>query len=333
MNPASQRVVSPVVSGSGVMMVHSALAKNLPDYKVELLSPFWGLMPPLLGFRNRSVEPVTHTLPELGPRVAHPDSALLVTFHNYYLDAEQQAHSSRAQRIFYRTIMAPAIFASLRRAKLITAVSRYTADLVQKRHAPGERLVVIRNGIDTQLFKPMGRSSGGAVKILFAGNPSRRKGTEHLTALAHELPDNTVIQYTVGLRDSATDKVGQSEKLVAIPRRDHSDMAALYCGSDILFFPTRREGLSLVVLEAMACGLPIVATRCSSMPELVDHGKGGYLFDMDDRGQMLEYLKRLAADPVLRAEMGDYNREKILAEFTLERMLEEYRQVFAACSG
>lgn len=326
-------VVSPVVSGSGVMVVHRALELHISGYRVDPLSPYWGLAPPMLAARRRRPGEITHTLPELGAWAASPDSDLVATFHNYYLDRESLDSSSRAQRIFYKTVMASAVRSSLRRARWVTAVSRFTGDLVQRHHALGERLVVIRNGVDTEMFSPGGSAGEGAIKILFAGNPIRRKGSEHVTALAEALPDRVVMQYTVGLRNSATDKLASSEKLVAIPRRGHTEMPGLYRQADILFFPTRREGLSLVVLEAMACGLPVVATRCSSMPELVDHGKGGFLFEKDDRAQMLGYLKRLAADSALREDMGAYNREKVLAEFAMHKMLEGYRQVFSSCSG
>lgn len=326
-------IVSPVVSGSGVMVVHRMLEARLGDYRVEPLSPWWGLMPPMLAVRHRQAVGITHSQPELGPWAAHPDSRLVATFHNYYLDAELMADASRAQRSYYRSVMAPAVRASLRRASLVTTVSRFTADLIQRHHSLGDRLVLIRNGVDTAMFSPGNSAGGRATRVLFAGNPIHRKGSVHLAALAQALPEGVTLEYTVGLRDSATDTPAGSGKLVAIPRLEHAEMPSLYRRADILFFPTRREGLSLVVLEAMASGLPIVATRCSSIPELVEHGKGGFLFDRDDRGQMLGYLKRLAADPVLRAEMGAYNRDRVQAEFTVERMLEEYRQVFAACAG
>lgn len=326
-------VVSPVVTGSGVMVVHRALEAHLAGYRVEPLSPYWGLAPPLLGLRRRQATGITHSLPDLGSRVAQPDSDLVVTFHNYYLDSEALAGASAAQHLFYRTIMAPAVRASLERARWVTAVSDYTADLVRRYHVPGERLVTIRNGVDTAAFAPAEAEHEGPVRVLFAGNPTRRKGAGHLAALAQALPEGVILQYTPGIRESAIEVPANSDRLVAVARRSHGEMPGLYRQADILFFPTRREGLSLVTLEAMACGLPVVATRCSSMPELVDHGKGGFLFDTDDRAQMLDYLGRLAAAPALRADMGAYNREKVLAEFTLERMLEGYRQVFAACSG
>lgn len=324
-------VVSPVVRGSGVMVVHRILEAQLPNYHVEPLSPYWGLMPPMLAVRHRLAGGITHSLPELGPWAAHPDSDLVVTFHGYYLDTELMAGSSPAQRVFYKSVMAHAVRASLRRARWATAVSRFTADLIRRHHDLGDRLIVVRNGVDTEMFSPGESADARPVKILFAGNPIRRKGSEHLVALAQALPEGVVMQYTVGLRDSAVDRLAESEKLVAIPRRDHAAMPGLYRQADILFFPTRREGLSLVLLEAMACGLPVVATRCSSMPELIDHGNGGFLFEIDNRGEMLRYLLLLARDPVMRAEMGAYNREKTLSEFPLEKMVSAYREVFASC--
>ena len=333
MSERQHLVTSPVVSGSGVMVVHRALESRLPGYFVDPLSPYWGLVPPMLALRKLIPAPITHTLPELGAGIAHPDSTLVVTFHNYYLDTEMLAAASPAQRVFYKSLMASAVRSSLSRAKWVTAVSRFTADKVARHHDLGERLVLIRNGVDTGLFSPAERDTGQPVRVLFAGNPTRRKGAGHLAALAEALPDDAVLQYTVGLRDSATGVVAESEKLVAIPRRTHEEMPELYRQADILFFPTRREGLSLVALEAMACGLPVVATRCSSMPELVDHGKGGFLFEMDNRSQMLDYLTRLVKDPGLRKEMGNYNREKVLEQFPMNKMVEGYRQIFSSCDG
>lgn len=319
------------MSGSGVFVVHKTLESNLENYQLEVLSPYWGILPPALALIPKVPCAITHSQPELGPYVTHPDSELVLTFHNYYLDRELIETSSTAQKFYYRHVLEAAVRASLKRARLITAVSHFTADLVQKHHALGDRLVVIRNGVDANHFSPGPPSSNEQIRILFAGNPTRRKGAEHLVSLAQQLPENVTLQCTAGLRNSAVEKISATNKLVLLPRRSHQEMPELYRGADMLFFPTIREGLSLVVLEAMACGLPVVATRCSSMPELIDHGKGGFLFEPNNRGQMLQYLMQLAHDPVLRSEMGMYNREKILAEFTLEKMLSAYREVFSSC--
>jgi L-malate glycosyltransferase len=333
-NALAPSIHSPIVSGSGVAVIHRQLQAAWPnDYQVEELSPYWGVFPPLLRTRRPGPARITHSLPELGPWSAAPGSDLVATFHNYYLDREILDQSSLAQRIYYRGILAPTIAASLRRAKWITAVSRFTAGLVRQFHPVGERLVIVRNGIDTDRFAPSERSETRPVTILFAGNPTRRKGSEHLLALARELPPGVRMQYTVGMRNSAIASIQPDPRLEPIARRDHADMPDVYAGADVLFFPTRREGFGLVVAEAMACGLPVVATNCSSIPELVVHGKGGFLFEPDDRRQMYRYLEQLSRDPGLREEMGAFNRDRILAEFPISRMIAGYAEVFAACSN
>ena len=92
--------------------------------------------------------------------------------------------------------------------------------------------------------------------------------------------------------------------------------------------PTAREGLSLSVLEAMACGLPVVASNCSSLPELIDEGKGGFLCPVGDVAAFAEKINVLADAPELRRQMGEYNRAKVEKLFTLERMVSEYRELF-----
>ncbi|MBI2382093.1 MAG: glycosyltransferase family 4 protein [Gammaproteobacteria bacterium] len=267
-------------------------------------------------------------MPDLGPWAAHPDSTLILTFHNFYLDPAFMVTASFAQQVFYRSILQFSIQRGLQRVKAVTAVSNFTADCIRTRYGPQLPLTVIRNGINVDVFAPKTRRAAD-VRILFAGNPIRRKGVEHLAALADELPENVRIFYTEGLRDSARPPLSTTSRLSAVARRSYAEMPSLYQDMDILFFPTQREGFGLVVAEAMACGLPIVATDCSSIPELVEHGRGGFLFDAGNRQQMREFLLRLVRDPGLRAEMGAYNRMRILQDFRLERMLSEYRELFS----
>ena len=322
------RIYSPIVRGSGVSIIHDALAGGIEGYRVKELSSYAGVFPVLNLLRRREPAAITHITAEFGPSIAHPDSRVVATFHNYYLDRELQPFATPSQRLFYQTILRGAVAASLRRASVITAVSRFIADLVAREHGPSERLICLPNGIDTSQFVPNPRQFIDEIRILFAGNPTRRKGAQHLRALAEALPPNVVIRYTEGLRSSAVMALAEQPKLQKIPRVAHSQMHMIYQDSDIFFFPTVREGFGLVVAEAMACGLPVVVSNCSSMPELVVHGKGGFLFEPGNRAQMLEYLLRLSREPGLRQEMGAFNRERVVREFPLDRMIKGYRDVF-----
>lgn len=324
-------VYSPIVSGSGVAVLHNMLQQRLDDYQVRAFSPRLGLFPPAARWlASPPPAAVTHSIPDLGPWIAHPDSALVTTFHGYYLDREYRRGASAAQQVFYNTLLKFAVQRAVAKARVITAVSHFLGDLVQREWQPGKRLVVIRNGIDTQHFQPVAEKTHEGIRILFTGNPTASKGFAHLEALARELPADACIRYTQGMRDGVNPATAENPRLQSVPRRAHTDMPGLYQDSDIFFFPTRREGFGLAVVEAMACGLPVVATRCSALPELIDHGRGGFLFEAGNRREMQDYLSRLACDPELRRDMGRYNREKVLKEFTVERMAAEYRELFSS---
>ncbi len=79
--------------------------------------------------------------------------------------------------------------------------------------------------------------------------------------------------------------------------------------------------------KALAC-LPVVTTDSSSLPELIDHGKGGFLCPLGNVDAFAEKINYLAESPQLRREMGEYNRAKVERMFTLERMVREYVELF-----
>jgi Glycosyltransferase len=102
----------------------------------------------------------------------------------------------------------------------------------------------------------------------------------------------------------------------------------MYNYADIFLFPTRLEGFGLSVAEAMACGKPIVTTDCSSMPELVIDGKGGFLCEMDNVKDFADSIRILAEDSGLRRQMGTFNRARVIEKFSLDRMVQEYITVY-----
>ena len=110
-------------------------------------------------------------------------------------------------------------------------------------------------------------------------------------------------------------------------------MPELYRQADLLLFPTVREGFGLAAAEAMACGLPVVATDCSSIPELVVHGKSGFLCPVGDAKQFAARINELAESADLRRQMGEYNRARVEEKFTLQRMINEYRELFEETLG
>ena len=95
------------------------------------------------------------------------------------------------------------------------------------------------------------------------------------------------------------------------------EVLGILSDSDVFLFPSkfRFEGFPNSVSEAMAVGLPVVASTVGAIPEMIDVGEGGYLAAPDDIEGYAEALSRLRDEPSLRARMGVYNRQKALREY------------------
>jgi glycosyltransferase involved in cell wall biosynthesis len=97
---------------------------------------------------------------------------------------------------------------------------------------------------------------------------------------------------------------------------------------DAFVLPSIAEGMSNTLLEAMATGLPIVATRVGGNPELVEEGTSGQLFSPGDVADLADRLGALARSSETRLRLGAAARRRVLAHFTLEQMVANYRKMY-----
>jgi glycosyltransferase involved in cell wall biosynthesis len=262
--------------------------------------------------------------------LARRDQKLVVTLHNYVLDPFMRQYSSPAQRLYYRTALRFLTRRALQRADIVTAVSGYTAELTRGDLSYSDTIQVVPNGVNTSLFHPATTPSKRQnARVLFSGNLTRRKGVDTLLRIARLLPSHITLVVAHGPRrqPSKYDRSGKDfETLGHVP---HRHMPGLYRSVDMLLAPTVREGLSLSVLEAMACGLPVVASRCSSLSEQVADGLGGHLCSIGDAEDFAERIVDLAGNPARRREMGAFNRNRVLEQYSLDAMVNGYRDVFS----
>jgi glycosyltransferase involved in cell wall biosynthesis len=107
------------------------------------------------------------------------------------------------------------------------------------------------------------------------------------------------------------------------------DAAAMMPGFDVFVHPSRWEGFDLVFLEAMAAGLPIVATQLGSIPEIVQHGQTGLLVPVDDVQALAHAVCILLADRHLPQSMGQVGRRRLEENFTFTVMVEHTCAVYA----
>jgi glycosyltransferase involved in cell wall biosynthesis len=321
------QIQSPIASGNGAYIIHRLLAENLKNYHLCPYNPWLTAFPPALYAICRQGNPdIIHTTPDYSIFNNRKKTPLVLTFHNYVLDKFMAPYSSTLQRLHYATDLRFLTRKALRKATVLTAVSRFIADLVTDDMDVTKEIRVIYNGIDENHFTPREPARNRKIRVLFSGNLSRRKGANLLPEIARGLSPGIEIVYTTGLR--ATRKLPDHPALKNAGSIPYSEMPGLYNSADILVFPSVREGFGLAAAEAMACGLPVVATNCSALPELVDHEKGGMLCAPGDAVAFANSINKLAEAASLRREMGEYNRAKVEKQFTVSRMVQAYSDLF-----
>jgi glycosyltransferase involved in cell wall biosynthesis len=199
-----------------------------------------------------------------------------------------------------------------------------------------ERSVVIRTGIDAASF-PVARPADALPAIVAVGRLRAPKdpvslvralallqGPFHAT-LVGDGPDRPVVDEEVRRADLAGSVLLAGER---------DDVAEILASSAIFVLSSRSEALPVSVLEAMAAGLPVVATRVGGVPELVVDGETGLLVPPADPRALAAALQRLVDEPELRARLGAAGRARVEERFALESFLQShldlYRRALAA---
>jgi glycosyltransferase involved in cell wall biosynthesis len=257
------------------------------------------------------------------------EAPLVVTEHLVVHDPAYNLYRTIPQKIYHRWIYR-CESRSFNAANAVVCVSEDTRQKLEATFGYSDARV-IHNGVDIELFKIMDvdrktwNIPENKTVLLFAGNMSRRKGADLLPAIMDGVGDDFILLTTSGNRDQSQNSIPHSRDL------GHLDLHQLidaYNLCDIFILPSRLEGLSLSTLEAMACGKPVVAFNCSSFPELVVDGKGGFLPEKDNVTGFVERIRYLAEDKELLRNMGAFNRERIMEQFTLEHMTAEYLALY-----
>jgi glycosyltransferase involved in cell wall biosynthesis len=255
-----------------------------------------------------------------------PGRPLVTTVHHLTTDPDLQPYSTLAQRLFYRLVESRYDWWSIRSADAVVCVSRYTQQQVARTYGY-TNTTIIYDGIDTDVFVPppdLKRRDdglpdrGGRIRLLFVGNRTRRKGFDLLPDILDRLPEAYVLYYTSGFQGS--DEGPPHPRMVPIGAPDRDGLVAAYQSCDMLLAPSRLEGFGIAQAEALACGRPVVTTRISALPEVVDHDRSGFLCPRDDVDAYAEAVRRLGEDEALRRRFGEYGREKVVRNFGLEQL-------------
>lgn len=202
-----------------------------------------------------------------------------------------------------------------------------------------ERIAVVPNCVPDHV-SATGRAAqpGRTMRVLFLGNLIPGKGYGELIRAAELLAEAGVDLELVlagGGMAERTRRQILAESTIADRIRftgpvDGAEKNVLLSEADVLALPSyyENEAHPLVILEAMAAGLPVVSTRYVAIPEMVEDGVTGLLVAPRDSAELAAALRGLAEDPSMRRRMGDAGRARYLEEFTVTQWVERMTRVF-----
>jgi glycosyltransferase involved in cell wall biosynthesis len=231
----------------------------------------------------------------------------------------------------------------------VVALATLHGDYLSKSERIGrERIVVINNGIDTQRFRPIPSAARRRSLREEYGIPAETFVVVIVAALRPEKNHEMLLRAAARMDHQGSDAVflivgegkeaGKLQTLVnelratkAVRfmglRKDIPDILALSDASVLCSYPV-VETFPLSVLEAMACGVPVVATPVGSIPEMITDGVEGIFVSPGDVAALSEALGSLEGDPRKRARMGEAGRRRVEENFTEGHMVRGYAELF-----
>lgn len=220
----------------------------------------------------------------------------------------------------------------------IIAVSGATARAcIDEFGARRDRVSIVYNGLDSDSFFPaVRRERKNEVVLATVGRLEEEKGNafflEALAEVKRRLPNAVGIIIGDGSLKAELERMagelGLKEAVRFLGARN--DVPDLLRIADIVVIPSLTEGFSLVALEAMACGKPVIATRVGGIPELIDDGTNGILVPARDSRELAHAIIKLAGDLALSEKMGSQGRAKVIEQFSLEKMVRGIERVYVS---
>lgn len=211
----------------------------------------------------------------------------------------------------------------LRRAAAVYAVSDEARDSLISVYGIEDALT-IPNGVDPAQFRDLNPTLGLSRPVVgMVARLSPEKAPGDFLALAAGVPDATFALVGDGPLHADLEAVAGANVVFAGFR---DDMPGVYASLDVLVQPSYREGMPMTILEAMAAGVPVVATRVGAAADVIEDGVTGMLVDAGDVPALTRAVRCLIDDPTRRAGMGAAARDAVATRFSVDAMAQRYAE-------
>ena len=230
----------------------------------------------------------------------------------------------------------------VKRARIIIVPSNYVKNLVQGWDIPKDRIVVIYNAVRQPDVLDVGKREARAILglpedkrlLITVGRLIPLKRIDQIIKIMPQLDNAKLIVVGDGPARKPLERLVASlnlkDRVLFIGRVSQEDVPLYLRASDVLVLNSETEGLSHVLLEAMAVGVPIVATDAGGNPEVIEDGVNGLLVPIGDQEELKGAILRVLQDNELAGGFVERSREKVVHTFDWDVMVKKTLEVFQA---
>jgi colanic acid/amylovoran biosynthesis glycosyltransferase len=311
----SARSPKSLLRAAAVVPVAATFARSMSELGIQRVHAHWATHPALAAFVIKHLTGIPYSL--------------TVHAHDLYVDQTMLCEK-------------------LLDASFVVTVSTYNRDLLRSLCGPevASRTKIIRSGVDPALFQP-DESEPTAItgfRVICVAALEEYKGHIYLLDALNRLVSRGItLECTLvgegpersSLMD-AVNQLGLSDRVSFVGAQSSDQVRKLLAGADIMVLPSvvlsngLQEGLPVALIEAMAMGVPVVATRISGVPELVEDGETGLLVPERDSEALARAIACLHEAPEQRRKLGRAGRRKVLADYDLHTNVEQLRDLLVS---
>ena len=229
----------------------------------------------------------------------------------------------------------------LKRATYITVVSERLRQELEKVYGiPKQKIDVIPMGCDVTNFSPNFRNEqyfkkNGKKNIIFVGRLAEKKGVKYLIDAMQYVDANLYIVGKGPLEEKLKRQAScYGEKIIFMGAKTHEELSEIYASADVFVAPSitakdgDQEGFGLVIIEAMASGVPVVASRSGGIVDIISHGQNGLLVEEKNSKELAVEINLLLQDEELRDRLINVSRETV-RKYSYENIAKEYHKVIS----
>jgi glycosyltransferase involved in cell wall biosynthesis len=269
---------------------------------------------------------------------------LITTIHTPMLtdtkSIEIKSPRAMIEKIMGRYFSYPIELNLLKRADMITTVAHSVAYELREYGFDQNKIIVIGNGVDTQLFTPT-KNKTNEKYILYTGRLAFRKGLfdfiECGKYICQKYPDIFFIIPGKGILldqlQKKVEEIGLKERFKFLGFVKRERLVQLYQNATIFVQPSHYEGLPTVLLEAMSCGLPVVATAVSGNVDVITTGENGILIPPKSPKKMADAITLLLDNDVMRKKLEKNARKTIEENYSWEVISNKYLKCYESLIG